>query len=262
MLITRFGAAGVGVAILAACGSDDDGASDSSAGSDGTSPPATDAPATDPPPTEAPAESVADAAESAVPDEIRLQHVSLGFVSAYVLARGDEALVVDTGTEGSAAAIVDGAAALGLGPSDVKHIVVTHRHSDHVGGLDGLDDEITSATVYAGAGDIAGVQTSLALQEVGDGDEVLGMGVIETPGHTPGSISLFDTGTGILVAGDAINGDGAGGLVGANADFSDDMTAAAASVGVLAALQPSVAAFGHGGPPVTDDVAAQLAALA
>ncbi len=29
----------------------------------------------------------------------------------------------------------------------------------------------------------------------------------------------------------------------------------------LAALMPTTAAFGHGGPPVTDDVAAKLAAL-
>ena len=88
------------------------------------------------------------------------------------------------------------------------------------------------------------------------------MGVIGTPGHTPGSISLFDVDTGLLVAGDSINGDGAGGLLGPNDQFSADMATATASVGTLAALMPTTAAFGHGGPPVTDDVAARLEALA
>ena len=85
--------------------------------------------------------------------------------------------------------------------------------------------------------------------------------MFNTPGHTPGSISLFDIESGILVAGDAINGDN-GSLTGADPDFSSDMTAAAVSVATLAALNPQIAAFGHGGAPISVDVAAQLAALA
>lgn len=52
-----------------------------------------------------------------------------------------------------------------------------------------------------------------------------------------------------------------GGLTGANPDFSADMGLAGESVERLAAVEPSIAAFGHGGAPVTDDVAAKLAAL-
>ena len=202
-----------------------------------------------------------DAGAAASTDELQMQHVSLGFVSAYVLVRGNEAAIVDTGTAGSGAAINEALGDLGLSPSAVRHIVLTHNHGDHVGGLGELEAEMTNATVYAGTGDIGTIQSSLTLSEVGDGDEVFGMGVVNTPGHTVGSISVFDTGTGLLVAGDAINGDGSGGITGANPDFTPDMDSANASVAKMAALMPQVAAFGHGGAPVSEDVTAKLAAI-
>ena len=192
---------------------------------------------------------------------MQLQHVALGFVSAYVLVRGTEAAIVDTGVEGSGAAINDALTMMGLMPADVRHIVLTHNHGDHVGGLGELEAAMTNATVYAGAGDVDSIQTSLNLSQVGDGDEVFAMGVVGTPGHTVGSISVFDTDTGLLVAGDAINGDNQGGITGANPNFTPDMDTANASVAKMAALSPRIAAFGHGGAPVTEDVTAKLAAI-
>ncbi|MFK7919737.1 MAG: MBL fold metallo-hydrolase [Ilumatobacter sp.] len=240
-MITDVGAAGVGVVVLGACAGSSGSDVDVSSEDDRTIP---------------------DQDPEFNPDnQLRLQHVSLGFVSAYVLVRGSEAAVVDTGTADSRDAILEGLDALSVSPSMVRHVVLTHNHGDHIGGLANLEVDLTSATVYAGAADIGSIQTSLTLSEASDGDEIFGMGVIATPGHTPGSISLFDTASGILVAGDAINGDGAGGLTGANPDFSSDMGEAADSVAKLAALMPSTAAFGHGGAPVTDDVAAKLASL-
>ena len=232
MVLTDFGTAGLGIVILGACG-----------GSSGATP--------------------APVPEAAVPSAstLQLQHVSLGFVSAYVLLRGDEAAVVDTGTSGSAAAILDGLAALGASWSNVGHVVLTHNHGDHAGGLAGVIEEAPGATVYAGDADLGQIQTSAPTVAVGDGDEVLGLGVFNTPGHTAGSISLFDTETGILVAGDAINGDG-GRLTGVNAQFSSDLDLAVESVAKIAALGPRIAAFGHGGAPIGDDVTAQLQAIA
>lgn len=190
-----------------------------------------------------------------------LQQVELGSVAAYVLLRGSETAIVDTGTPGSADAIIAALQTLSVGPETVRHVVLTHDHSDHAGGLAGLEESLTAATVYVGAPDRAGVSTSLPLVELRDGDEVFGMGVVGTPGHTPGSISLFDTASGILVAGDAVGGDGAGGLVGPNPRFSDDLELATSSVGTLAALMPTIAAFGHGGEPVAKGVAEMLAGL-
>ena len=254
-LLTNFGAAGVGLTIFGACASSS-GAAESegttatsgteSLGGEASTPAATE-PTTDDGGTEAPA-------------ALQLQHVSLGFVSAYVLLRGNEAAVVDTGQSGSAAAILEGLGAIGASWNDVAHVVLTHNHGDHIGGLAGVLEEAPGATVYAGDADLAGIRSSASLQAIGDGDEVLGLGVFNTPGHTAGSISLFDSETGILVAGDAINGDN-GALTGANPRFSVDLDAAAASVAKLAALQPQIAAFGHGGAPIDADVTAQLETL-
>ena len=259
-VLLNVGLGTAGIAVLAACGSD------SSSGS-GPSTPASARPTDEPPTSEAPATNGPSSTETGAAEatsgdgELQLQHVSLGFVSAYVLVRGSEAAIVDTGVAGSGDAIGDAVTAAGLTPADVRHSILTHNHGDHIGGLGELEVEMTNATVYAGPGDVDTIQTSLALNEVDDGDEIFGMGVVATPGHTPGSISVFDTGTGLLVAGDAINGDGEGGLTGANPDFTPDMSTASASVATLAALMPATVAFGHGGPPVTEDVATKLAAL-
>ena len=268
-LLTDFGAAGVGLLVLGACSGSSDSASTTPV--PGTNAPTDTTGATDAPTTQADATepSTTDGAPGTEPDDtvtsssstLQFEHVSLGFVSAYILVRGNEAAIVDTGTDGSRDAILEGLDALAVEPSMVRHVVLTHNHGDHAGGVAGLEGDLTNAIVHVGTADIAQVQTSLQLEEVEDGDEIFGMGVIGTPGHTPGSISLFDTETGLLVAGDAINGDGSGGLTGANPDFSRDLDAAAASVAKLADLMPQVAAFGHGGPPVTEDVAAKLAAL-
>lgn len=262
-LLTDFGAAGIGIVILGACAGSSGSSSTTSTPSSGSAAPSTDAAPVDAaaPSSAVPGTAAAteDGAESG--SGLQLQHVSLGFVSAYVLVRGNEAAVVDTGTSDSRDAILEGLDAMAVSLAMVRHIVLTHNHPDHAGGLANLEGDLTNATVHAGAADIGSIRSSLTLSELSDGDEVFGMGVIGTPGHTPGSISLFDTASGILVAGDAINGDGNGGLTGANPDFSSDLDVAAASVAKLAALMPTTAAFGHGGAPVTDDVAAKLAAL-
>ena len=258
------------MAILAACGSSSESAStpttaasETSTTGEEASEATTAAPEADA--EQAPAEETEEpaAAEPAAGGGgLQLQHVSLGFVSAYVLVRGNEVAIVDTGVSGSGDAINDAITQMGLMPSNVQHIILTHNHGDHIGGLGDLEGAMTNATVHIGAGDADAVRTSLTLNEVNDGDEVFGMGIVGTPGHTVGSISVFDTDTGLLVAGDAINGDGSGGITGANPNFTPDMDTANASVAKMAALSPQVAAFGHGGPPVMEDVTAKLAAIA
>ncbi len=256
------------MAILAACGSSADATASTTTAAADTSTESGETAASTTAAPEAEAEVADDGAEEEVvqqagaPGELQLQHVSLGFVSAYVLVRGSEAAIVDTGVSGSGEAINDALTMMGLAPSNVRHIILTHNHGDHVGGLGELEGEMTNATVWAGVGDVDTIRTSLTLSEANDGDEIFGMGVVGTPGHTVGSISVFDTDTGLLVAGDAINGDGEGGLLGANPDFTPDMEGANASVAKMAALGPRVAAFGHGGAPVTEDVTAKLAAIA
>ena len=134
--------------------------------------------------------------------------VLMGFVSAYVLVRGTEIAIVDTGTPGNAAKFADVIQSAGLGWSDVNHVILTHHHGDHVGGLAEIVAAATAATIYAGEADIPQIQAPQPIQPVFDGDEVFGMQIIGTPGHTLGHVSVYDPVGSLLVAGDAlVNGE-------------------------------------------------------
>lgn len=174
--------------------------------------------------------------------------VDLGFVSAYILYRNGEATVVDTGVDGSASSIESGLDAVGLGWGDVGALIVTHRHPDHQGSVQGVLAGTPADTPwYAGAGDLEAITAPHVGQAVGDGDMVSGLEIIESPGHTAGHISVLDTTSGILVAGDALNGEN-GGVVGPNPGFSDDIDLANASVSKLAGFDYEAVLFGHGEP--------------
>jgi glyoxylase-like metal-dependent hydrolase (beta-lactamase superfamily II) len=134
-----------------------------------------------------------------------------------------EAIVVDPGDE-----IEEIEAILKRHHLGVKAIVITHAHIDHIGGAAKLR-ALTGAPVYMNARD-GELASQLAMQaawlqtetpenpgidvEVQEGD-VLNLGtasfaVIETPGHTQGSISLYTAAEKKLVAGDTLFRDSIG----------------------------------------------------
>jgi glyoxylase-like metal-dependent hydrolase (beta-lactamase superfamily II) len=185
------------------------------------------------------------------------ERVDLDFVSAYVLVRGNEAAVVDTGVGGSANAIGEVLDRAGPGWGGVRHVVLTHKHPDHAGSISDVLDEASNATGYIGQADLSDVDAQLSV--LADGDEVFGLQIVGTPGHTAGHISVFDEDTGVLVAGDALNNDGE--LAGSSPEFTEDQAAADASVLKMAGLAPRTILVGHG-DPVTDGAAQALEQLA
>lgn len=240
-LLVQTGRGAVGIAVMgvAACSSDSGNPSEGSA---------------EPPQDETtPTESGTTPAAG----QMAWERVNLDFVSAYVLVRGNEAAVVDTGVGGSADAIGEVLDRAGPGWSGVRHVVLTHKHADHAGSISDVLAEASSATGYIGQADLSEVDAQLST--LADGDEVFGLQVVATPGHTPGHLAVFDADTGVLVAGDALTNDGA--LAGPSPEFTEDADAAVASVLKLAGLAPRTILVGHG-DPVTDGASGALEELA
>lgn len=213
------------------------------------------APGTSPPTTAAGVPTTTDNAPAA----LTWARTDLGFVSAYVLARGTEAAIVDTGVAGSADDIGQTLAGIGLDYSDVTHVVLTHLHPDHAGSISEVMTSAAGATAYAGEADLGGIDYA-PITAVADGADVFGLEVIATPGHTDGHISVIDHEAGLLVAGDAINTID-GGVQGPNPDFSTDIGAANESARRLAELSFNTLLAGHG-EPIEDMADTAVAAMA
>lgn len=193
-------------------------------------------------------------------DVMAWERVNLGFVSAYILVRGGEAAIVDTGVDGSADAIGASLAGIGLDWDAVGHLVLTHHHGDHVGSAAVIMERAPAVAGYAGAEDIPSITVPRPLIAVGEGDEVFGLQVVTVPGHTPGSIALLDPAGGLLVAGDALVTTG-GPVALPGAQFTADMAQAEQSVIKLGGLTFETLLVGHG-DPITSGASAQVAALA
>lgn len=186
--------------------------------------------------------------------------VNLGFVSAYLIARSGEVAVIDTGVGGSGTEIEAGLVTAGLDWGAVGHVILTHNHQDHQGSLGEVMEAAPAATAYAGAEDIPGIRSPRPLAALADGDQVFDLTVVSSPGHTAGHICLLDPALGLLVAGDALNGEG-GNVAGPNPRFSDDMETAIASVAKLGAFVYDTVVFGHG-EPVAGGASTKVAELA
>lgn len=177
---------------------------------------------------------------------LRWSRVDLGFVAAYVLVRGGQAAVVDTGVSGSADAIGTVLDSAGPGWTGVRHVVLTHKHPDHAGSIGDVLERAEKAVGHVGAADLSEVDAPRPLRPLEDGDDVLGLRIVATPGHTAGHMAVYDTGSRVLVAGDALNN--TEGLAGSNPQFTEDESAAAESVRRLAELEPRTILVGHGDP--------------
>ncbi len=176
-----------------------------------------------------------------------VSRVITDYVSSYVLIRDKEAAIVDTGLPNNGKKFGEVIKKAGLGWDAVGHVILTHYHPDHVGSMGEVLTAAPKAMVYAGAADIPQIQSPRKIKAVGDGDDIFGLQIIATPGHTPGHICVYDPVGSLVVLGDAMVNLG-GKLSGPSPQYTADMDQAHQSVKKLATLTFDKAFFGHGNP--------------
>ena len=145
-----------------------------------------------------------------------------GLDSNIYLIKGDETTLIDAGT-GLYHNYVMHEIKKHVNPKDIKKIILTHEHVDHYGGVPKILEEIGNVEVVSHRSAAERLRkgsdvTSLFFGfspfpldvslELADGDRIRAgddeLLVIHTPGHSPGSICLYNEEEKILFSGDTV----------------------------------------------------------
>jgi glyoxylase-like metal-dependent hydrolase (beta-lactamase superfamily II) len=190
----------------------------------------------------------------------------------------DGLVLVDAGLQGEVDRLEDALDDEGFELADVETVLLTHHDGDHAGGLRRVV-EASGASVFAHPAEapyvdgrahpiksegsrypavpvdvavVGGVSLSTAAGPVD---------LVETPGHSPGHLSLYLPDRRLLVAGDAMTV--RDGLSGPSERFTPDLVEATRSVGRLATLAVEGILCYHGGyvDADADDVTAVYESL-
>lgn len=223
-----------------------------------------------------------------------------GSRSNIYLVTGPVPVLIDTGMPGDESIILQALNELGVHARNLRMILITHAHLDHVGALAAVK-VATDARVLASAQEkdhIEGRRLLCSMPREGLGGKVFkcmlymmekffkkyepvqlysaysdadGMGRIEgvqiiaTPGHSPGSLSFYFPAKKAVFTGDALTGTPKPGLP-LRAGCSD-YARSLRSVQSLAQLDAEICLFGHGEPlvgnaaPVLRELAGRAASL-
>jgi len=201
----------------------------------------------------------------------------------YAIEDADGFTIIDASIAPAADKIVAQIKALGRQATDIKRILITHGHPDHVGGLSKLK-QMTGALVMCHELERPVIQGEQPIVRRPSGlrppntfikpptpvDRILfdgevlpevmgGLQAVFTPGHAPGHLAFWHPEKRILICGDVIFH--LFGLTLPLALFTANMDEDKRSIAKLVALEPSIVCFGHG-QPLTENAAAQIRSFA
>lgn len=180
----------------------------------------------------------------------------------YLVDATSELVQIDAGVGYSLERIEGNIKSLGFDPASVWHVVATHCHIDHIGGLaalkdrygsqviaheldragiEGENDELTAASMYGV--EYRPVKVDVLLK--GESERLrlgdLDFEFLHTPGHTPGSIAaVIETADGKVLFGQDIHGP-------FSPSWDSDLAEWRRSMKKLLALRADVLCEGHAG---------------
>jgi glyoxylase-like metal-dependent hydrolase (beta-lactamase superfamily II) len=219
-------------------------------------------------------------------DHCQVIPVNMGMVSAFLLkGENGKCILIDCGVPGSEKTILKKMAEAGIKPEDIRLLIITHGHSDHMGAASAMRRITGAKTVIhkldADAirngknpvvhpmnrkGRILGrfiteaipgfepyepeivIDGEMSLREYGIPGKI-----VETPGHTSGSVTV------LLEDGNAFVGDAIiGAMIGKGKPeypmYADSMEDAENSIQMLLSLPLKMVYVGHGGPFTGEEI--------
>src|ERR1700760_1693452 len=211
--------------------------------------------------------------------------VAMGMANAYLIEGDDGLTLIDAGFPNKEAAVFDAIRGLGRSPDQLKHLIFTHGHPDHIGSAAAIVQQ-TGARTYMHPPDIAMAESGgpfrlmrpspgllnrvlykllfdpekkvapIAIDHPMTGDTLPiagGFDIIPTPGHCAGRVALLWRAGRMLFAGDA-----ASNVLGlADPIGFENLAEGRASQRKLASLSFEIAGFGHGSP-ITREASARF----
>lgn len=180
----------------------------------------------------------------------------------YLLDGGKDSVLIDCGAGRSSQRILDNISASGLDFESIKHIIVSHGHIDHIGGLYYLQEQLQARVIAhqlelpaiaeglpeLTAADWYGVEYRKVKVDhiLSEAHEIVQLGqlalhCLHTPGHTRGGISIYlDINGQRVLFGQDIHGP-------FNPSWGSDMHAWRNSMQMLLDLEADILCEGHFG---------------
>ncbi|BFH72956.1 MBL fold metallo-hydrolase [Sulfurisphaera javensis] len=167
---------------------------------------------------------------------MKVYEIPLRFVKSFLIENDQGLILVDSGTPGSGNKIISTLNSLGKSLTQIKYVIFTHSHVDHIGGAYEIKKVLTDAKFgidnngidYLKYGKIRvpvlhssllkilfslgkpfffrkfnGVNVDFILNE---GELIKGVEIIKTPGHTDDSISIYLPEINSIIVGDTLQG--------------------------------------------------------